>query len=204
MIKYILAAIFMGAVVGYANNNYGFAVYNYLVSNYLFNFALLLLLFVMGFVFGADREAFAKIRKGGLKILVVPVAVALGSLLGGFVGGFVLGMGLVECVAVAGGFGWYTLAGPLVGQLFGPVFGALAFVSNFFRELFTIVAVPLLVKLDKLAPVATGGATSMDTTLPVITRYAGNDILIIAFSSGFVLSAAAPFVISGVAALQMS
>jgi uncharacterized membrane protein YbjE (DUF340 family) len=43
--------------------------------------------------------------------------------------------------------------------------------------------------------VASGGATTMDTTLPVIVRYCGSDVLVAAFSSGFVLSLLAPFMV---------
>jgi uncharacterized membrane protein YbjE (DUF340 family) len=75
--------------------------------------------------------------------------------------------------------------------------GALAFIVNFLRELFTIVATAIVVKVDKYAPIAMGGATTMDTTLPVIMHYCGQDTLIIAFSSGFTLTMAAPFTITG-------
>jgi uncharacterized membrane protein YbjE (DUF340 family) len=46
-----------------------------------------------------------------------------------------------------------------------------------------------------------GGATAMDTTLPVIVRYCGQDTLITAFSSGFTLTMIAPFAITTIAAL---
>jgi uncharacterized membrane protein YbjE (DUF340 family) len=201
MIKYILVALALGIIAGYVNNNYGPAFPNGWVSDYLFNFSLILLLFVMGFVFGADKQAVANFRKTGWKIFIVPLSIAVGSILGGLVGGYILGINLVGSMAVSAGFGWYTLAGPLAGQLFGAEFGALGFAANFLRELFTILAVPLLVKAGKYAPVASGGATAMDTTLPVIVRYCGADSLIIAFLSGFVLSLIAPFTITAIAAL---
>jgi len=46
-----------------------------------------------------------------------------------------------------------------------------------------------------------GGATSMDMTLPIIVRYSGQETLITTFSSGFILTIAAPFTITAVAAL---
>ncbi|MEM3609082.1 MAG: lysine exporter LysO family protein [Candidatus Bathyarchaeia archaeon] len=201
MIKYILAALALGIIAGYANNNYGPAFPNGWVSDYLFNFSLLLLLFVMGFAFGADKQAAANLRKTGWRIFIVPLSIAVGSILGGLVGGYILGINLVGSMAVSAGFGWYTLAGPLAGQLFGAEFGALGFATNFLRELFTILAIPLLVKAGKYAPIASGGATAMDTTLPVIVRYCGSESLIIAFLSGFVLSLIAPFTITAIAAL---
>jgi len=41
----------------------------------------------------------------------------------------------------------------------------------------------------------------MDTTLPIIVRYSGQDTLITAFSSGFILTMAAPFTITAIAAI---
>jgi uncharacterized membrane protein YbjE (DUF340 family) len=202
MIKYILVALVLGVVAGYLNNNFGNFFANSYVSNYLFNVSLIFLLFIMGFSFGFDKEAILKLKKAGLKILVVPFAVALGSILGGLVGGLILGINVFASMAVSSGFGWYTLAGPLVGQLFGTEFGALGFTVNFLRELLTIVTISLAVRIDRYAPIAFGGATSMDTTLPVIVRYCGSETLITAFASGFTLSLIAPFAITAIAALQ--
>ena len=201
MIKYILLVLVLGGTVGYLNSNWAEVVENAWVSDYLFNGALLLLLFVMGVAFSVDRDAVAKIRRTGVKILVVPFAVGLGTVLGGLVGGFVLGINVAGAMAVSAGFGWYTLAGPLVGQLLGAEWGALGFVVNFLRELLTILTVSLTSKGGKNVPVAVGGATTMDTTLPVIVRYSGSEALITSFSSGFVLSLVAPFAIIALASL---
>lgn len=202
MIKYILAALTFGVVAGHVNNNYGNLFANSLISDYLFDFSLVLLLFVMGLTFGSDKEAIIRMKKAGLKILVFPFSVALGSILGGLVGGLILGINIFASMAVSAGYGWYTLAGPLVGRLFGAEFLALGFTVNFLRELLTIVTISLTVKIDKYMPIAIGGATTMDTTLPVIVRYCGSEALITAFSSGFTLSLIAPFTITAIATLK--
>ena len=201
MMKYILAALGLGVDIGYLNNNYVSVISSSWVSSYVFDFSLVLLLFVMGFVFGADREAVVRLKKAGLRIFVVPFAIALGSIVGGFVGGYLLGISVVGSMAIAAGFGWYTLAGPLVGQLFGAGLGALGFMVNFLRELLTIATIPLTAKADRYLPVAFGGATTMDTTLPIIVKYCGPEVMIIAFSSGFALSLIAPFTITAIAAI---
>ena len=202
MIKYILVALVLGVVAGYVNSNWGNAVAGFWVSDYMFNASLVLLLFVMGLVFGMDRDTLAKMRRMGLRILIVPFLVALGSVLGGLVGGLVLRMDVFGSMAVSAGYGWYTLTGPLVGQIFGAEWGALGFAVNFLRELMTIIGMPLFVKIDKYAPIASGGATTSDTTLPIIMRYCGSETLITAFSSGFTLSLAAPFTIVVIASLR--
>lgn len=185
----------MGCLAGYINNSYLNAIPNAAVSETLFTFALIALLFVFGFSFSAEKETVQKMRKTGWRIVMFPLFVALGSLIGGLVAGLVLQINLGGAMAVSSGYGWYTLSGPMMGQLMGAQWGTLAFVANFLRELITIVAIPLMVRLDKLAPVASGGGTTMDTTLGVIVRYSGKDALMVAFANGLILSIMAPFAI---------
>jgi len=201
MIRYVLPALAVGMLAGYLNNNFGFPQLSTVFSDYTYTLSLFILLFLMGVLFAADEKAMAKMRQAKLKILVFPLAVALGSMMGGLVGGVILKINIFASMGVCAGYGWYTLAGPLVGQLFGLEWGALGFTVNLLRELVTIVGASLFIKLDRYAPIAMGGATAMDTTLPIIVRYCGQDTLIIAFSSGFVLTMAAPFTITAIAAI---
>lgn len=202
MIKFILAALTVGLVAGYVNNNLTTFVASNWVTDYLFNASLFVLLFVMGLSFGIDKEAVAKLRSKGLKMFVVPVFVALGSILGGLLGGLILRLDIYASMAVTAGYGWYTLTGPLIKPILGNEWAAMGFAVNFLRELLTIITVSLMVKVDKYAPIASGGATAMDTTLPVIVRYCGSDVLVTAFSSGFVLSMIAPFTVVAMASLK--
>jgi uncharacterized membrane protein YbjE (DUF340 family) len=78
----------------------------------------------------------------------------------------------------------------------------LGFSVNFLRELLTIVTISFTTKIGKYVPIAFGGATTMDTTLPVIVQYCGSEELITAFTSGFILSLIAPFAIAAIATLQ--
>jgi uncharacterized membrane protein YbjE (DUF340 family) len=201
MIKYILAALALGVAAGYVVNNFSSGFPNVLVTDYLLSAALYILLFVMGLTFAIDKEAVAKLKATGLKLLIVPVLVILGSILGGLVAGLIFQLDLLGSMAVTAGYGWYTLTGPLLTQMLGTTWGALGFAANFLRELLTIVTITLLARLDKYAPIASGGATTMDTTLPVIVRYCGSETLITAFSSGFVLSMIAPFTVVAIASL---
>ncbi|MEM3596746.1 MAG: lysine exporter LysO family protein [Candidatus Bathyarchaeia archaeon] len=201
MIKYILFALALGIATGYISNNLEMTIITVMFSEHLFNLSLIALLFFMGLLFGADKEAVANLKKTGTKVLVFPFAIALGSILGGLLGGLILKLDLVASMGVCAGYGWYTLAGPLAGQLFGVEWAALGFTVNFLREIATITTISLTSKIDKYAPVAMGGATAMDTTLPVIVRYCGQDTLITAFSSGFILTLIAPFTITVIATL---
>ncbi len=201
MIKYVLLALAVGVLAGYLNNNFGAPLLNTVFSQYTFNFSLIALLFLMGMLFMADEKAVAKIREAKFRVLIFPFAVALGSIIGGLVGGIILRINVFASMGVCAGYGWYTLAGPLAGQLFGLEWGALGFTVNLLRELATIVGASLFAKLDKYAPIAMGGATAMDTTLPIIVRNCGQETLITAFTSGFILTVAAPFTITALAAI---
>ena len=201
MIKYILAALIAGVAVGYFVHYFAGGFPTFLITDYVFSAALYTLLFVMGLAFAVDKEAVVKLKKTGFKLLIVPVLVIVGSILGGLVAGLALRLNLFGSMAVTAGYGWYTLTGPLLTQMLGTEWGALGFAANFLRELLTILTITLLVKLDKYAPIAAGGATTMDTTLPVIVRYCGSETLITAFSNGFVLSMLAPFTVVAIASL---
>jgi uncharacterized membrane protein YbjE (DUF340 family) len=201
LIKYILASLLFGGFAGYLNANWSSVIRSVWVSDYLLDVSLVLLLFVMGITFAMDEDSLSKVKRTGVRILIVPLAIALGSILGGIASAFILGENVVATAAVSAGYGWYTLTGPLVGQIFGTRWGALGFAANFLRELFTILGVSLMVKIYKYAPTASGGATTMDTTLPLIVRYCGSDELITAFSSGFILTIIAPFTIMAIASL---
>ena len=111
--------------------------------------------------------------------------------------GFSLRLGL----STALGFGFYSLAGPLVTTAIGPLAGLVAFLTNFFRENLTMVTAPWLgrrIRAEGLT--AMGGATTMDTTLYFVTAYGDRDAGSMALASGLVLtviaSLAVPFVLA--------
>ena len=69
--------------------------------------------------------------------------------------------------------------------------------SNVMREIFTLLFAPWLVMwLGKLAPIMAGGATTMDTTLPIITRFSGKEFVIIAIAHGILVDFTVPFLVT--------
>ncbi|MDE5879289.1 MAG: lysine exporter LysO family protein, partial [Desulfovibrio sp.] len=81
---------------------------------------------------------------------------------------------LADCLAVGAGCAYYSLSSVFITQYRGEELGTVALLANIFRELFTLVFTPLLVRLmGAPAPIMCGGASTMDTTLPGITRAAG-------------------------------
>ena len=72
-----------------------------------------------------------------------------------------------------------------------------ALLSNIMREIIALLGAPLLVKyFGKLAPISVGGATTMDTTLPIITRCSGKEFVIISIFHGFVVDFSVPFLVT--------
>jgi len=162
----------------------------------MINGILAFLVFLVGVDIGRNREALLSVRRMGFKILLVPAAIGAGSLLGAAAAGCFLTMPVKELLAVGAGFGWYSLSGVLISSTYNLELGTTAFLANVIRELMAFVLIPMLVPYTgKLAAIAPGGATTMDSTLPLITRATDSQTALIAFVSGLVLTAAVPILI---------
>ena len=60
-----------------------------------------------------------------------------------------------------------------------------------------LMLLPLMVKyFGPLAPISSGGATTMDTTLPIITRCSGQDFVIVSLFHGFLVDFSVPFLVT--------
>jgi uncharacterized membrane protein YbjE (DUF340 family) len=147
---------------------------------------------------GADRKSWLVIRTINIKIFLVPAGIIAGTLIGVTICSlFIPSLQLREVLAVGAGFGYYSLSSIFISELHSEALGVVALLSNILREVFTLLLTPLLVKyFGKLAGIASGGATSMDTTLPVISKYSGKDYAIIALFSGVVLTILVPFLVT--------
>ncbi len=164
----------------------------------LSTYALHFLLFLIGISIGADLKVFRIIKKLHYRILFVPVSVIAGTFIGVASVSFLFeSISLNECLAVGSGFGYYSLSSIYITELRGETLGVIALLSNIIREVITLIGSPFLTKyFGNLAPIASGGATSMDTTLPIITRYSGKEYAVIAVFSGTVLTIIVPFTVT--------
>ena len=161
-------------------------------------YALYVLMFLVGISIGSDKKALQALRHQNPKILLVPLGTILGTLAGSaFVSMFVYGRSVTDCLAVGSGFGYYSLSSIFITQYKGAELGTIALVSNIIRELITLVGAPLLVKyFGKLAPISVGGATTMDTTLPVITKFSGKVFVVISIFHGVTVDFCVPFLVT--------
>jgi uncharacterized membrane protein YbjE (DUF340 family) len=161
-------------------------------------YALYVLLFLIGLGLGADRRFRRLLTMVRPAILLVPLSVIAGTGLAALALSFLLrDLSLRELLAVGSGFGYYSLSSVIITRVQGPSLGVVALLANITREVVTLLCAPVLARyLGKLAPIAAGGATAMDTTLPVITRFSGKEYAVIAVFSGIVLTLLVPLFVT--------
>lgn len=157
---------------------------------------LAVLMLSVGISIGLNRLILRQLRCYGWNVLWIPAGIVAGSLAGGAVAAVLLDLPWPVAMASASGLGWYSLSGVLVGDLAGAEAGTLAFASNLLREMVSFLLIPLLVrKWNGYAAIAPAGATSEDTTLPLLIRYAGEDVAVIAVVNGLICSALVPVLV---------
>ena len=161
-------------------------------------YALLALLFSVGFSIGADPLMMHRFRSLSPRMALLPVCSIVGCFVGSVVAAVLLGgRPLADVMAVGSGFGYYSLSSILIGQYKGAELGTVALLANIFREMFTLLGAPLLLRFfGPLAPIAAGGATAMDTTLPIILRTCGQRFAVVSIYCAFITDFSVPFLVA--------
>lgn len=160
--------------------------------------ALSALIFCVGISIGSDSDVLHTLRHTDKRLLLLPLCTFLGTMAGCFAVSLTLpSRQLSDCLAVGSGFGYYSLSSIFITEYRGAALGTVALLANIARELITLLASPLLARwFGPLAPISVGGATSMDTTLPIITRYSGKDLVTLSVFHGFVMDFSVPFLVT--------
>ena len=162
-----------------------------------FNSWYLLLVFI--FLIGIEL-AFTQFDRSWLswKILLVPVAAFVGSCLAALFNYFILSndYGLNEVMALAQGYGWYSMSGILFTELHSAKLGGIALLTDLFREIFAILLMYCLGWRFPRSAISSAGATSMDVTLAMVKQSCGTRYVPHAMMSGLILSLLAPLLIS--------
>jgi len=158
--------------------------------------SLIVLLFLIGFDIGNNRQSLKTLIKADRYALIIPVGTVIGTIFGGYLVSLVTSLSANEGMAIASGFGWHSLSAVMLAEMKGSDIGAIAFLSNVFRESITIISIPFLAKaVGPYAAIAPGGATTMDVTLPVIEKYCGKKAAIVGFINGVILSTLVPVIL---------
>lgn len=154
------------------------------------------LLYAMIFVVGIDLT---RIRLGNLfgsvRILYLPALVVAGSLLGGIIAALWTGDSIRTGLALASGFGWFTLSSVLVSSQLGEAYGAIALLTDLFRELMAVIMLYMLGNRFAQETIAACGATALDASLPLIKQKCGLESVSAALVSGLILTIAGPVMI---------
>ncbi|NYB72859.1 lysine exporter LysO family protein [Sedimentibacter hydroxybenzoicus DSM 7310] len=160
-----------------------------------FTFALIVLYICVGISQGANKKVFSYFKLIGFKVILIPIAILLGSLIGGIVSGLILNLPLYISVTSSAGMSFYSLTGAYMTQQHGVETGTYGFIVNVMREFFTILTMPLLIKISPGAPIAGGAAGNMDTMLAPITKFVGINLSLVTLLTGVILTFIVPFLL---------
>lgn len=161
-------------------------------------YALCALMFCVGISVGSDPQTLNSFRALSPRLVMLPVATILGTLAGTAIISLLLqGRTLADCLAVGSGFGYYSLSSIFITEYRGAELGTVALLANICREIITLLAAPLLARwFGPLAPISAGGATTMDTTLPIIARTSGQGFVVVSIFHGFLVDFSVPFLVT--------
>lgn len=155
-------------------------------------YALMALIFLVGLQLGGSNIPLRDviINRRGVETTVV-------CLLSALAGGLVFaalheGVSWTQGLALASGFGWYSLSGIVITDAYGAVWGSVALFNDLLREFFALLVIPLLMRRHASAAVGVGGSTSLDFTLPVIQSAGGVAVVPLAISFGFLINLLSP------------
>lgn len=156
------------------------------------------LMFSVGISIGCDKKTLNSLRNQDLRVVLLPVATIIGTL-----GATLLltplmtGMSLREVLAVAAGFGYYSLSSIIITEYSGAEIGTIALIANIVREIMALLMAPLMVRwFSPLALISASGATSLDTLLPIITRFSGKEFVVISIFHGLVMELTVPVLVT--------
>lgn len=198
-----LGCFVVGCIAGMCADSIGNAVHD--ASLWL----LYLLMLQAGMSIGSNPQLPEMIKTLSPRILLMPVAIVAGAVLFSAIAGFIctqfFGRSVAQYVAVGSACGYYSLSSLLVGNLLEPSLGVtaaaeiatIALLANIFRELFALVAAPVIVKrLSPEAEIAAAGVTAVDVCLPAIRRWCGVAYLPAAIVCGVIIDIGTPFFIT--------
>ncbi|MCS3901098.1 lysine exporter LysO family protein [Methanococcus voltae] len=174
----------------------GYAVGKYTSIDFANTYELML--YLMIFLIGVDlakSDGLKSIKHVGKMGLILPAISILGAVIAALIATPLFGIPIKYSLAISTSVGWYSLAGPTIAT-YSTEYGLIAFLMNFMREIFTMIGYPLAVKkFPKDSAITLGGATSMDSTMPVVAKFGGTEYTMLSFVHGVILSALVPFIL---------
>lgn len=152
---------------------------------------LSIILFFVGFDMGLDGTFVEDFKKVGIKVMFIPLATFIGTMIASVICGLFMPISMKEALAIGAGLGWYSFAPVVIMEKGYVTASAISFMHNIFRELFSILFIPLVAKkIGFIETIGMPASASGDVCLPIITRATRSEIAIYSFISGISLSAA--------------
>lgn len=161
-------------------------------------YALCALMFCVGLGLGSDPQTLRNFRTLSPRLMLLPLGTLVGTLAGSLLASLLLAhRSAADCLAVGSGFGYYSLSSIFITEYKGAELGTVALLANVVREMLTLLLAPFLARwFGPLAPISAGGATTMDTTLPVILQASGNRFAVVSVYHGFLVDFSVPFLVT--------
>jgi len=160
-------------------------------------YVLCALMFSVGFSIGHQPNTIKQFRRIHSRVLFLPLTTIIGTCAGVLAVSAFFKHSAAELLAVGSGFGYYSLSSILITQYKGAELGTIALLANIMREILTLLFAPLMVRwFGNFSPIAAGGATTMDTTFPIIVRTSGKEFSILSIYSGFIMDFSVPFIVT--------
>lgn len=160
-------------------------------------YVLCALIFFVGMSIGSDTGTLRSFKRLNPRLFALPVLTIAGTIAGSAMAALILPHSATDCMAVGSGLAYYSLSSVLITESRGADLGVVALLANILREIFTLLLAPLLARyVNPLAAIAAGGATTADTTLPIISRASGAGYVPLSIAHGFVCDFSVPFLVS--------
>ncbi len=159
----------------------------------LLSISLIFLYTGAGVSLATNKIAFLYIKKLGFRILLLPLAIFVGGLISGFLMSKILGVDLCWSVTSSSTMGYYSLPGAFMTEAYGVEAGIYGFMVNIFRDICTVTLMPLLKKISKGAPIASGAGGCMDSMFIPVTRAVGPELGMTGLIVGTIITIFVPF-----------
>lgn len=162
------------------------------------SYVLYVLMFTVGISIGCDKKTLNSLRNQDLRVVLLPIATIIGTTVAALlIAPLLTGMTLREVLAVSAGFGYYSLSSIIITEYSGAEIGTIALIANIVREIMALLLAPLMVRwFSPLGLISASGATSLDTLLPIITRFSGKEFVVISIFHGLVMELTVPVLVT--------
>lgn len=184
-------SIAVGVVIGFIFKEF----FQETILDKLLTVSLIVLYVCVGISQGATEGILQYIKRLGLRILFLPAAVLIGSLTGGIFAAILLNIRPEASILAAGGMSFYSITGAYMTQAYGIEIGTYGFIVNVLRETFTVLLLPLLVRISPGSAIAGGAAGDMDTMLAPVTKFVGPKLGFVTLATGTILTLIVPFLL---------